>query len=661
MTLQLRFSWLSSVLVGLVAACGGDGVVASPMSQPAGEMRAPTDAGVASPETVDVPTARATPEAEPSMAATAQPTMVDAAAADASTITDAAPDPATACDTEACNVVDGTCAASEGGGSTCQARVVDIAVGERVVCMLRRDGRLVCWGRNNPLHIDAVAREPNHDFVQVVAADESVCALRKDGSHRCWGKQLDASASPQPLQLLAAGPGERLCGVAPDGVIACVGADDFGQTTGPTADPGHDVKQLSLGRDHSCGVRASGAIACWGRDDYGQVSGPMNEGASGFTHVSAGLDHTCGLRSDGTLRCWGGKPDFRDPVDLPNRYATKRYRALASGQGQTCAAATDGEVTCWNGAPPADNQGFERLTLGGSTLCAIRTNGSVACWGDDQDGKLAGAEVSQRYKQLSASPTGVCAVSMDGLPSCWASDAYISARELMNVRQIDLSDELNGFCALHDDGTIACALVGPGPAPSENSGYVQAATGSFGCGLRSDATVTCWGNERIEQRDATYTQITAAVGFACGLRNDGSVQCWTDPTSPRAVPVIDPALRFKQIDASALRFCGVLTSGAIACSSIQDAFQAGADASAYPNTDVVQVATSRDQVCAVLMDGTLRCWGAAGSEAASADEHDITQVALAEYRTCVLRNDGSYRCWGDNVVDTRALLMHVDF
>jgi alpha-tubulin suppressor-like RCC1 family protein len=82
---------------------------------------------------------------------------------------------------------------------------------------------------------------------------------------------------------------------------------------------------------------------------------------------------------------------------------------------------------------------------------------------------------------------------------------------------------------------------------------------------------------------------------------------------------------------------------------------------------VTQVAAGNAHTCAALDDGRLRCWGLGDSgQLGYGNQHEIgddetpaeagdvnvagfvTQVAAGVYHSCALLGDGSVRCWGDN-------------
>ena len=49
------------------------------------------------------------------------------------------------------------------------------------------------------------------------------------------------------------------------------------------------------------------------------------------------------------------------------------------------------------------------------------------------------------------------------------------------------------------------------------------------CGIRTDATIACWGENwdgQAETPDGRFTAVAAGDEHSCGLRTDGTVTCW---------------------------------------------------------------------------------------------------------------------------------------
>jgi alpha-tubulin suppressor-like RCC1 family protein len=108
---------------------------------------------------------------------------------------------------------------------------------------------------------------------------------------------------------------------------------------------------------------------------------------------------------------------------------------------------------------------------------------------------------------------------------------------------IDVSAGGDYGCAVRDDGHLQCwgdNRFGQSSPPSGtfvavSAGSPSAALGysvgfvSHACALRADATVACWGDDRFGQASpplGEFTSVSAGTGFSCGLRPGGTVRCW---------------------------------------------------------------------------------------------------------------------------------------
>lgn len=194
-----------------------------------------------------------------------------------------------------------------------------------------------------------------------------------------------------------------------------------------------------------------------------------------------------------------------------------------------------------------------------------------------------------------------------------------------------------------------------------------------GCALTSGA-VKCWGRGtggRLGQGDdediggvagqmgadlppvalgtgRTATSVTAGGAFSCALLDDGAVKCWGDAgggvlgnASSTADRGDDPGEMGDALPAVAL----------------------GTDRSA------VAVSAGSAHVCAILDDGSLKCWGSGadgrlglgdttnrgdgpgemGDSLPAVDlgaGRTVTAVAAGETWTCALLDDASVKCWG---------------
>ena len=65
------------------------------------------------------------------------------------------------------------------------------------------------------------------------------------------------------------------------------------------------------------------------------------------------------------------------------------------------------------------------------------------------------------------------------------------------------------------------------------------AGGQHGCGLRTNGTVVCWGDNSAGQSSAptgTFSEISAGYLHTCGVRTNGVIECWGDNQNGQATP-----------------------------------------------------------------------------------------------------------------------------
>jgi actin-like ATPase involved in cell morphogenesis len=302
-------------------------------------------------------------------------------------------------------------------------------------------------------------------------------------------------------------------------------ADVPEEATGTADEP---VVQASAGLDHGCAVgigesgTATGTVTCWGNDEDGQASPPSEP----FDVIDAGVGVTCGIRVDdsvadlyaapaGPITCWGNSNQGRTSPP-----ASDRFSSVSVGGGHSCALeAPDEDIdpdnisvasrpSCWG----RDDQGQSTvpgfgnglaldLSAGGEHTCVLKfdwggAGGDALCWGRDDHGQSTPPYVEglspPRYSSISAGFAHTCAIQMeDKLIACWG-----------------------------DNG------AGQASPPPEQFLAVSAGSGHT-CGIRTDNTVTCWG-DGVEGLvpPGEFASIDAGESATCGVRTDDTVVCW---------------------------------------------------------------------------------------------------------------------------------------
>jgi alpha-tubulin suppressor-like RCC1 family protein len=339
-------------------------------------------------------------------------------------------------------------------------------------------------------------------------------------------------------------------------------------------------------------------------------------------------------------------------------------------------------------ATPTVSETALQVSAGTQHSCALMADQSVRCWGDNSRGQTAG---SSSYSSI-AGISGVTEVS--------AGENYTCA--------LDADKKVRCWGAVATDGIGA---LGNGPAqPIEGLGGVRHLTAGVdhACGLFDDDTVACWGLDIYGEASGSRTpgctspsqpgcyvpvtkipgltnivQISAGGRHSCALRRDGTVWCWgenltgqvtgnetlaqgcpvTDDTCSAPTPVtqVMGISGATQVSAGYVHTCALIDDGTVRCWGSNDSLQSGGGASSRPIaglSDVTQISAGGTMTCALMSDSSVRCWGANGANqsaggtmsASIAGLEQTTDVSAGFEHACARSRDGVVRCWGLNEV-----------
>ena len=309
------------------------------------------------------------------------------------------------------------------------------------------------------------------------------------------------------------------------------------------------------------------------------------------------------------------------------------------------------------------------IVAGGEHTCKLAKDGKVHCWGNGAEGRLGYGNTDSIGKDQN--PSEFSAVDVVG-----------------QVTQLTAGD------------AHTCALLG-------NSGAVQCwgrgAEGQLGYGSIDNV-----GDRRSPQSagvvnvGGNVTEIAAGHNHACAVLEGGTVRCWGkgadgqlgygrkgnvgDDESPATAGDIDVGGLVRQVAAGSDHTCALLEGGAVRCWGRAGLGQLGYDdteenigdnesPAAAGDVEVgkaaVQVVAGGDHTCALVADGTARCWGAgfsglSGGGAAGLVEDTVTvagvggalivnvdfggrilRLTAGDGHTCALLEGGAVRCLGN--------------
>jgi cysteine-rich repeat protein len=339
-------------------------------------------------------------------------------------------------------------------------------------------------------------------------------------------------------------------------------------------------------------------------------------------------------------------------------------------QNVVCALGSNGQIRCFG----VGSGGWEYYNVGLALgeeatglaaeyghLCAI-VNGGARCWGDNTYGQLGrGDKTSTTLADLSSNidlgtgavVTGVavgyahsCAVLKDGKTKCWGSN---------ESGQLGIPTNMNNKFIGDEPEEMGNNLQVIAPTFSASSDMVAAGR-FYSCARRIDKSVRCWGGGAGGSytpagnldlgTPSTVAQLAVAGSHACALLTNNDLKCWGSNGSGQ----------LGQDDA--IQRANASTMG---------------DALLPINVGAGRVATSvfavGESTCAVLNDGSAKCWGRNSPQGrlGTGDIDDrgakpgdmanlkplsigtgrkAKQVAMATAMSCALLDNGTIACWG---------------
>jgi alpha-tubulin suppressor-like RCC1 family protein len=405
--------------------------------------------------------------------------------------------------------------------------------------------------------------------------------------------------------------------------------------------------------------------------------------------VSANGNHTCARLIDGTVKCWGennyGQLGLGDTVNrgdntaaghqmgsqlAPVALGTGRYAvALSVGYWHSCAVLDDGTVKCWG-----DNQ-YGQLGLGSSVATVGGQSGQM---GDSLSAVNLGS--SLKVVQVAAGYAHTCVLLQEGAIKCWGYNGE---------GQLGLGDTVNRGLSASDMGSNLASLdLGGWPASQISAGTDHT------CAVLGNGSTKCWGNNiygQLGQGDYTNRgdepnemgnnlvaidlgtnhtamQISAGGGFTCAILNDATVKCWGRND--------DGIL--------GTYWCQDEEGDVGSCSNSNFptpvhgyGVESGQMGDSLPTVNlgsgrtVKSLSAANSSTCALLDDGTLKCWGnndygqlgignttAIGTSPGQMGEAlipvnlgsgvGITSFSSGNFHNCAVVTNNNLKCWGDN-------------
>ncbi len=162
------------------------------------------------------------------------------------------------------------------------------------------------------------------------------------------------------------------------------------------------------------------------------------------------------------------------------------------------------------------------------------------------------------------------------------------------------------------------------------------------CGIRTDGTIVCWGDNEYGQLDAptgTFTNVAVGIRHSCGIRTGGAVVCWG--SSSRQLDA--PGGRFLSIATNAFHTCGLRTDNSVVCWGSNDDGELD-----VPGGRFTAIATGWDHSCGLGADGAVVCWGSNDDGELDVPGGRFTAITAGGKKSCGIRTGGTVVCWGNS-------------
>ena len=504
---------------------------------------------------------------------------------------------------------------------------------ENYACAVDSAGSPLCWGDNRNGRTDVPPGLTN--VKSISAQSDHACALSVLGSVICWGYNGDGrSRVPSDLPALSSLSGNNAvnCGVATaDHTLHCFGTNDATFTIPSDVTSSQSV---SVGPNNICNVSLAGAVTCWGYNYEGINNVPVDLPAA--TAVSVGPYSACAITVATKVVCWGnpGNGELDVPADLTD------VVQLESSYWGNCAVTSTGSLVCWGwdgsgrfSQHPLNLAKVQSVSMSFYSTCVeYLANSGMRCWGDTNPLRVPGPSLlygnTVTYASVPSAPRNSYVESKNhalivhfGAPASDGSSPILSYMAKIN--------DSYSCVAAADISDPHCTITG-----LENGRSYPVRT----------FAVNAVGSSRDGQA-LVFTKVAGHSNSFCGLKADHKVLCWSVDTSWQNLlktpsdlgPVADIAFSSNMVA------CAVLMAGTVRC------WGNSIDNSAYRTlTDVETISAGYYVICVLRSTGAVVCFGSDnyGESDVPTDLPQATKVTVGLWGACAILVDHSVRCWG---------------
>lgn len=206
-------------------------------------------------------------------------------------------------------------------------------------------------------------------------------------------------------------------------------------------------------------------------------------------------------------------------------------------------------------------------------------------------------------------------------------------------------------CGVRTDLTLVCwGNDWHGQASPPEGEFVAVDTGwTHTCGIRVGGDVTCWGTHRGKPPGGPFVAVSAGNFHSCGIRPHGGVECWGDDSNGQSSP---PEGTFTSVSAGNARTCGLRVGDTIACWGSNTHTYVGpgeeprfSGQAEPPGGEFSAVSAGSEHTCGIRPDGAIECWGNETYRGRPDSDGPFISVSVAGDFSCGLLLTGEATCW----------------
>ncbi len=336
-----------------------------------------------------------------------------------------------------------------------------------------------------------------------------------------------------------------------------------------------------------------------------------------FTKIAAGDEHTCGITTSGKVACWGKGGNGR------------------LGNNMTVNSAVPVDV-----AGMAQNTSISDLALASTGSCGVTSTGSLVCWGSAGSNDQYSLGASGLFAKAAPNyASGVTEMGIKYMHGCYVVSGAVKCQGW------------NGDYMPTGEFASVYWVYDPYPVTGLATGQKAVTVGGdHSCALSTTGSVKCW-----------------------GLRAEGRLGNNAPATSGTRTPVQVAGLGSgaKAVEAGREFTCAITSANGVRCWGNNAYGQIGDNSNTNRNqpvdvygltSGVQQIVAGYAHACALTTTGGVKCWGnnangrlGNGSTLTSNVPVDVLglssgvkNIAAGLYHTCALLADGTHKCWGLN-------------